>query len=104
MNNPWLDGLMVAVIGMLVVFAGLIILIAAISLMRAFKQKEQQPVAPVEKAPVAVPVPVPAAPVPQASAPKEEEITAAIMAALSVILKDSTNGFVVKRIRRLPRR
>lgn len=88
-------------VGMLVVFSGLIILIACIYAMtsitgRQKKQKEQ-------------PAPAPA-PVPEVKAPVQEEepeddlsVIAAITAAIAAVWQDEgkETGFVVRRVRRV---
>ena len=87
------------VIGMLVVFSGLVILIACIYVMTAFtSRKKKQPAV---KAPQAVP----AAPVKEAPAdvPREDQgVVAAIAAAIAAIWEGEgrSDGFVVRRIRR----
>ena len=87
-------------VGMLVVFSGLVILIACIYAMTVVtgrKRKADQP-APV-KAPAPVPAPVQAEPEPEAD---DGEIIAAITAAIAMVWQAEGNdsGFVVRRIRR----
>ena len=88
-------------VGMLVVFSGLIILIACIYAMTTVTgRKKAAKAAPVKAAPVA---PQPAAPAPE---PEEEgddgQIIAAITAAIAAIWQSEGNdsGFVVRRVRR----
>ena len=88
-------------VGMLVVFFGLIILIACIYAMTSVTgRKKAAKAAPVKAAPVA---PQPAAPAPE---PEEEgddgQIIAAITAAIAAIWQSEGNdsGFVVRRVRR----
>ncbi len=92
-------GLGVAVLGMLTVFAGLVILIAFISLLSKFtgkdnKKKNNTPSGEVKKAEEA-----PAAP---AAAPVEgipADVIAAITAALSVVMGEGK--FVVRHVKRI---
>ena len=104
--NVWIHGLQVAAIGIMVVFAGLVLLIACVTLIKAFSVKETP-----KKAVLAeVPAPVAAAPQVQA-APlvyqgEDPQVVAAITAALSVMLAPQpkasvpTGGFIVRRIKR----
>ncbi len=83
-------------VGMLVVFCGLVILIACIYAMTVItgrKKKADQP------APVKAPAPVQAEPEPEAD---DGEIIAAITAAIAMIWQAEGNGsgFVVRRVRR----
>ncbi len=88
-------------VGMLVVFSGLVILIACISVMTIFTGRKKTPK--VEAAPIKAPAP---APVPVQAEPEEEqddgEIVAAITAAIAMIWQAEGNdsGFVVRRVRR----
>ena len=96
-------GLSTTGVGMLVVFSGLVILIACISLMTLFtgRQKPAKQV-PVKAAPAPAPVPAPAA------EPEEEEddlsVVAAITAAIAAIWQEEghhDSAFVVRRVRRV---
>lgn len=92
-------GLSTTAIGMLVVFFGLVILIACIYVMTSFTGRKKK--APETKLP-----PVPAAPAAEAPAETEagdEGVAAAIAAAIAMIWQDegSESGFVVRRIRRV---
>ena len=95
-------GLSTTVIGMLVVFSGLVILIACIYVMTSITGRKK-------KAPAAQPVPAPAAPVEEAAPSAEEAaaddgLIAAITAAVAMMLEGEgkNSGFVVRRIRRSP--
>lgn len=103
-----LYGLEVAAIGMIVVFAGLIILIALIKIMttmgdRAEAKKHIEVPVPPKAAPV--PAPVPVAPVPEPVAEQiavndESEIVAAIMAAITTMYEGTGKRPVVRAVRR----
>lgn len=100
--NVWIEGLQVALLGMLIVFAGLILLIVVIRMIRGLSGG-----APRAKAPQAEPVPVPAAPVAvQAADPMADgALVAAISAAVACMLAQGqptgASGFVVRRIWRV---
>ena len=91
-------GLSTTAVGMLVVFAGLIILIICIYGMTRLTGKKKQPAAPKE-APAAAPVPAPAeeAPAPEADA----QLIAVISAAIAAVWQGQQSGFVVRRVRRV---
>ena len=88
-------------VGMLVVFSGLVILIACIYVMTVFTGRKKAPKA--EAAPVKTPAPAPA---PVEAEPEQEqdggEIIAAITAAIAAVWQAEGNdsGFVVRRVRR----
>ena len=92
-------GLTVALIGLLVVFAGLVLLIYCIKLItlastdRKAKPAAEGAVAPIMAAPVANPLPA----APQGVSP---EIIAAITAAIAAVWQGDT-GFVVRHVRRV---
>ena len=92
-----LFGLSVAAIGIMVVFAGLVLLIGCVKLITLAstqrKAKQAAPAAPVEKAVEAAPI----AEIPQGIAP---ETIAAITAAIAAVWEGDT-GFVVRRVRRV---
>lgn len=102
-----LYGLQVAGIGLVVVFTGLIILIASISLMAwifkkitARKEKKAQAAAAGAAAPAA-PAPVPAAEeAPAGEVTDDPELIAVIAAALAAF-DDSGKPFVVRKVRRV---
>lgn len=107
MLDVLMDGLSTTIIGLLVVFFGLIILIGAISLMRVFSVKEKKTPA----SPVKSPAPVVAqaddgaviAAITAAMQLEQESVVAAITAAISMMLQQEgkTNHFIVRRIRRV---
>ena len=91
-------------VGMLVVFSGLVILIACISIMTMFTGRQKK-AAKQEAAPAAPKTPAPApAPVPEETEPEEDEgpVIAAITAAIAMLWQAEGNdsGFVVRRVRR----
>ena len=88
-------------VGMLVVFSGLVILIACITIMTSITGRKKAPKA-AEAAPTPKTAPAPAAqaePEPEAD---DGEIIAAITAAIAAVWQAEGNesGFVVRRIRR----
>ena len=99
----FVDTLLVAVVGILVVFFGLTVLIMLIKLMGSLTGnagKKEKPVktapVPVEKIePVAVPAPA-AAPAVQSN----DELIAVITAAVAAMMGEG-NGFTVRRVRRI---
>ena len=97
-------GLSTTVIGMLVVFFGLVILIACIYVMTSItgrKSKKPAPVTELKKAPL--PVPAPAVEESVQEAEDDGALVAAITAAVALIWESEKNqsGFVVRRIRRV---
>ena len=88
-------------VGMLVVFVGLVILIACIYVMTVFTARKKAPK--VDAAPVKAPAPAPA-PVPAEPEPEEDDgaVIAAITAAIAAVWQAEGNGsgFVVRRVRR----
>lgn len=91
-------GLSTTVIGMLVVFFGLVILIACIYVMTTFTgRKSKKAAAPETKA-----APVPEAAPVMEEAEDEGPVIAAITAAIAAIWnqEEHTGGFVVRRVRR----
>lgn len=107
MLDVLMDGLSTTVIGILVVFTGLIILIGTISLMRVFSVKEKKtPPSPVKApAPAAVQADDGAAvaAITAAMQLEQESVVAAITAAIRMILQQEgkTDHFIVRRIRRV---
>ena len=91
-------GLSTTVIGMLVVFFGLVILIACIYAMTSFTGRKKA--APAVKA--AAPIPVPAAPAVQEET-DDLQLIAVLTAAVAAVWQDEGNesGFVVRRVRRV---
>ena len=93
-------GLTVALIGMAIVFAGLVVLIGLVKLLvlatgSIGKPKQEKKAA--EPAPVAAPV-VEAA-VPAAGA--DDELIAVITAAIAAMMDGDNSGFVVRHVRRV---
>jgi sodium pump decarboxylase gamma subunit len=88
-------------VGMLVVFCGLVILIACISVMTSITGRKKAPKA-AEAAPVKAPAPAPAA----VAEPEPEEDDGAIIAAITAAIaavwqaEGKESGFVVRRVRR----
>lgn len=100
----FVNTLLVAVVGILVVFFGLTVLIFLISLMQRVTggikkqpKKEEKPASPAPAPAPAVAAPVAAAaPVRQSN----DELIAVITAAVAVMMGEG-NGFVVRRVRRV---
>lgn len=91
-------GLSTTGVGMLVVFFGLVILIACIYGMTSITGRKKAAPA----APVAVPIPAPAAePAPQQE-PDDLQLIAVLTAAVAAVWESEENqsGFVVRRVRR----
>ena len=101
-NLSFVNTLLVAVVGILVVFFGLTILIVLIGLMEKLtggvgKKKEKEPAKPAAPAPAPVAAPVAApAPVQQSN----DELIAVITAAVAAMMGEG-NGFTVRRVRRV---
>lgn len=94
-------GLSTTLVGMLVVFVGLIILIVCIAVMGSLNKKagEKKPAA-VQEVPAPAPAPVAVAP----AAPAVEDDTqliAVITAAIAAVWQGQQSGFVVRRVRRV---
>ncbi len=102
--NVWLYGLLVAVVGMVIVFTGLVLLIAIITVQAgvfgAAKGKKTKQ-APKQELPAAAPAP--AAPAVKAvEADDDEEIAVVIAAAIAMLESESgSNGLRVRSIRRI---
>ena len=92
-------GLSTTGVGMLVVFFGLVILIACIYVMTSFTGRKKAP-APVREAPA--PIPAPAQETAEAEAEDDGAVIAAITAAIAAVWQGEGNqsGFVVRRVRR----
>lgn len=92
-------GLSVTVIGMLIVFFGLVILIFCVKGMNMlFARKKKAPkVAPPAPAPAPVAAPV----VEEPKAQDDSVLAAVIAAAVAAMWQDENTGFVVRRIRRV---
>ena len=99
--EKFVESLGVAALGMITVFAGLLILIVFITLLTKFTvspvKKKTAPAAKTEAAPVAAPAPAPA---PVDDGTPSPEVVAAISAALAVIL-GGEGKFVVRHIKRV---
>lgn len=91
------EGLSTAIIGMLVVFLGLVLLIAVISLMRVFSKDSAK--AKKASQPAAVPA-VEAVPEETEEAADEGAVVAAIIAAISMMLEKEggNSSFIVRRV------
>jgi len=93
--------LSVTVIGMLIVFFGLVILIFCVKGMNVlFGQKKKKVAKPAVPAPAPAPAPQ-AAPAPAASKQDDSALAAVIAAAIAAVWQDANTGFVVRRIRRV---
>ena len=95
MTNVFVQGGVVAVIGICTVFVVLAILWAALELMRVFLAKDSA-----EKKPVTKPAPAPvvAAPVAQT---EDEELIAVLTAAVAACLGQPASRFKIKNYRKL---
>lgn len=95
-------GLTVALIGMAIVFAGLVVLIGLVKLLvlatgNIGKPKQEKKAAEPAPAPVAAPVAEAAAP----AAGTDDELIAVITAAIAAMMDGDNSGFVVRRVRRV---
>ena len=92
-------GLSTTGVGMLVVFFGLVILIACIYVMTSITGRKKAP-APVREAPA--PIPAPAVEAAEAEAEDDGAVIAAITAAIAAVWQGEGNqsGVVVRRVRR----
>ena len=92
-------GLSTTGVGMLVVFFGLVILIACIYVMTSITGRKKAP-APVREVPA--PIPAPAVEAAEAEAEDDGALIAAITAAIAAVWQGEGNqsGFVVRRVRR----
>ncbi len=94
-------GLLVTVIGVLVVFFGLVVLIGLIKLMEIATSgmgKKKAPKA--EPAPAPAPAPAPVAEAAPAPEQNDDALIAVITAAVAAMMEEG-NGFVVRRVRRI---
>ena len=91
-------GLSVTVVGMLIVFFGLIILIGLIQLVTVMTSGEKHH----KETPAPAPAPVPVAPVEPApvAAPQDDALIAVISAAIAAVMGED-KGFVVRHVRRI---
>lgn len=98
--NTLIFGISVALIGMLVVFVGLVILIGCIKLI-ALAGKDRNPTSPAIAEPPAAPAFSAAAePAQNLGAGVTPDVLAAITAAIAAVWQGDT-GFVVRRVRRV---
>lgn len=98
-----INGLGVTLVGLLVVFTGLLVLVVLIKIMQTVFDKLKKPApAPAPAAPVApVAAPAPAAaPAEEIAVSDDSEIVAAIMAALSCVYDGTGKRPVVRSVRR----
>ena len=94
-------GLSTTAVGMLVVFSGLVILIACIYGMTSLTGRQNKASAPApqaEEVPVAAPVAEEAAPA--AAEENDEQLIAVITAAIAAVWEGQQSSFVVRRVRR----
>ncbi len=92
-----IDSLLVLVVGILVVFFGLVLLIGLVKLITMLTQ-DRKPEAPKVEAPAPAPAAV-AAPVPSAPA-QDDTLIAVITAAVACAMEEGT-AFTVRRVRRI---
>lgn len=93
------QGLSTTVIGMLVVFFGLVILIVCIYAMTAVTGRAKKAAAPRRK-----PAPAPQAPPaaePETQAMDDPGLIAVISAAIAAVWEDENSGFVVRRVKKI---
>lgn len=100
--NPLAYGAIVAIIGMLIVFVGLIILIFCVWLMgRIFQSlsgKKSEEAAP---APVAAPAPAPEVVAPAVQAAADDAELIAVIAAALAAYTDTNKSLVIRKVRRV---
>lgn len=90
-------GLSTTVIGMLVVFFGLVILIACIYAMTSVTGRRKKAAAPKE-----APAPQPVADAPQETEEEDDGALIAVIAAtIAAVWQNESTGFVVRRVRRV---
>ena len=94
-------GLLVTVIGVLVVFFGLVVLIGLIKLMEIATSGMGKKKAPkTEPAPAPAPAPAPVAEAAPAPEQNDDALIAVITAAVAAMMEDNSS-FVVRRVRRI---
>ena len=97
-------GLSTTAVGMLVVFAGLVILIACISIMGLLNKNTGTKKKAVSAPKATTPPPAPVQPETAVPAPvqqeSDEQLIAAITAAIAAVWQGNQSGFVVRRVRR----
>ena len=91
-------GLSTTVIGMLVVFTGLVILILCIYGMTSITGRRKKAAAPKE---APAPAPLPAQEEPETEEADDGALIAVISAAIAAVWQDESTGFVVRRVKRI---
>lgn len=104
--DGFMFGLSVALIGMLVVFSGLVILIFSIKVISKAStagegKAKKAKAASVPAAPIPTAAPVVAAPVVAVESGVPAEVIAAITAAIGAVWDNAQGGFVVRHVRRV---
>ncbi len=89
-------GLTVALIGIAIVFCGLVVLIGLIKLITVATQPRKT----AEPAPAPAPVPAPVAPAAAAAPAQDDALIAVITAAVAAMMEDGA-AFTVRRVRRV---
>ena len=94
-------GLSTTAVGMLVVFSGLVILIACITVMGMLNKNAggKKKAAP-KPAPTAAPAPVPPIQMEEPAQENDDQLIAVITAAIAAVWQGQQSGFVVRRVRR----
>lgn len=99
MLDNLMQGLSTTLIGMLIVFFGLLVLICCITVMHMVMNRT------VKKSAPAVEIPAAPVPAPVVEEPAEEEddgeLIAVISAAIAAVWDNADSGFVVRRVRRI---
>ena len=95
-----ISGLSTTLIGMLIVFFGLLVLIVCITVMHLVMNRgvKKQPAAEIPAAPVPAPVIVEE---PEVEEADDGELIAVISAAVAAVWDNAESGFVVRRVRRI---
>ena len=93
-------GLSVTVVGMLIVFFGLIILIGLIQLVTVMTSGEKHHKETATPAPTPAPVPVAPVELAPVAAPQDDALIAVISAAIAAVMGED-KGFVVRHVRRI---
>ena len=91
-------GLSTTVIGMLVVFTGLVILILCIYGMTTITGRLKKAAAPKE---ASAPAPLPAQEEPETEEEDDGALIAVLSAAIAAVWQDESTGFVVRRVKRI---
>ena len=95
-------GLSVTVVGMLIVFFGLVILIGLIKLVTMMTNGEKPRKEAAAPAPAPVPAPAAAVPAPPAPvAPAQDDALISVISAAIAAVMGEDRGFVVRRVRRV---